>query len=174
MLKVTNHLGITFNVRIVRKGDTYGLNGFYTHDKERNLVEFYDTRYDHTEYGQFVARYYEDTLLDRDNGGMWLDYSIASWTVTADNMKEVRDYIKNDGGMKMKDTTQAVEVTTDLINYMLDEGYELDELGVGMKFIKGESIIETYGQLEKALEGHNFDRVLVRPLEHVRKDSILV
>ena len=43
-----------FNVRIVRAGDRYGRDNCLTHDKDEPLVEFYDSRYPHTEYGQFV------------------------------------------------------------------------------------------------------------------------
>ena len=30
------------------------------------LVSFYDTRYNHTQYGQFIGRYYATTLLGLD------------------------------------------------------------------------------------------------------------
>lgn len=89
-----------FNVRIVRKGDRYGRDFCLTHDKEDEpLVEFYDTRYPHTEYGQFVSRYYVSTLLsDKGNGpkntGLCLDGGVPSWTVSAKDMDTVRAYLR--------------------------------------------------------------------------------
>ena len=44
-------------VRIVEKGDKYGLKDGLTHEGDEPLVEFYDTRYEHTNLGQFVSRY---------------------------------------------------------------------------------------------------------------------
>jgi hypothetical protein len=89
-----------FNVRIVRKGDRYGRNNVLTHDKEdQPLVEFYDNRYPHTEYGQFVSRYYVSTILGTDRwgrgeGGLMLDGGVPSWTVSALDMDTVRAYLK--------------------------------------------------------------------------------
>lgn len=89
-----------FNVRIVRAGDRYGRDFCLTHDKEDEpLVEFYDTRYPHTEYGQFVSRYYVSTILGTDRygsgeGGLMLDGGVPSWTVSAQDMDTVRAYLR--------------------------------------------------------------------------------
>lgn len=96
MLQVINDKGIKFNVLIVRKGDTYGLNDCLTHDEDRPLVEFYDDRYKHGfgMYGQFVSRYYADTLLKHSTlFGIDLEGSIADWEISADNVKLVQEYI---------------------------------------------------------------------------------
>ena len=82
-----------FNVRIVNKGDKYGLNDCLVNDKAP-MVEFYDTRYPHTQYGQFVSRYYVDTILDGDDCGLCLDGGAPSWTVSAEDMKTVRSFLK--------------------------------------------------------------------------------
>jgi hypothetical protein len=82
-----------FNVRIVNTGDKYGLNDCLVNDKAP-MVEFYDTRYPHTQYGQFVSRYYVDTLLERDTGGLCLDGGVPSWTVSAEDMATVRNFLK--------------------------------------------------------------------------------
>ena len=90
-----------FNVRIVRKGDKYGLNNCLTHDKDEPMVEFYDNRYPHTEHGQFVSRYYVATILGTDRygsgeGGLCLDGGNRDqWTVSAQDMDTVREYLKN-------------------------------------------------------------------------------
>jgi hypothetical protein len=82
-----------FNVRIVNKGDKYGLNDCLVNDKAP-MVEFYDTRYPHTQYGQFVSRYYVDTILDGSDCGLCLDGGVPSWTVSAEDMKTVRGFLK--------------------------------------------------------------------------------
>ena len=82
-----------FNVRIVNKGDKYGLNDCLVND-EKPMVEFYDTRYPHTQYGQFVSRYYVETILDGSECGLCLDGGVPSWTVSAEDMKTVRNFLK--------------------------------------------------------------------------------
>ena len=56
--------GVPFNARLILKGETYGLNDVLTHDKPEPLIEFYDARYMHTKFGQFVSRYYLSTIAD--------------------------------------------------------------------------------------------------------------
>ena len=85
-----------FNVRIVNTGDKYGLNDCLT-NRKAPMVEFYDSRFTQGadgDRGQFVSRYYVDTLLERDTGGLCLDGGVPAWTVSADDMKTVRDFIK--------------------------------------------------------------------------------
>jgi len=73
------------NVRVVHPGDAYGLNNVLTNDGEA-MVEFYDARYPHTEYGQFVSRYRLSTLNERAPGiGLDLDGAYRDWSVTGDN-----------------------------------------------------------------------------------------
>lgn len=83
-----------FNVRIVSRGDKYGLNFSLTHNEDMPLVEFYDSRYPHTEYGQFVSRYYLDTIINHDEG-LSLDAGVTAWTVPADAMSELIKTLKN-------------------------------------------------------------------------------
>jgi hypothetical protein len=88
-----------FNVRIVNKGDKYGLNNCLTHEGDKPLVEFYDTRYPHTEFGQFVSRYYVETILGDDgygpkDGGLNLHGGVPEWTVSAKDMDTVRTFLK--------------------------------------------------------------------------------
>jgi hypothetical protein len=82
-----------FNVRVVRKGDRYGLSFCLTHDKDEPLVEFYDARYPHTEFGQFVSRYHLSTILERDNAGLCLDGGVPEWSVSANDMAAVRAWL---------------------------------------------------------------------------------
>jgi hypothetical protein len=89
-----------FNVRIVRNGDRYGRNMCLEHAGLEPLVEFYDARYPHTAYGQFVSRYYMSTLLEADWRGkaLSLDGGIPEWTVSADDMTKVIDYLEVHNG----------------------------------------------------------------------------
>ena len=89
-----------FNVRVVNKGDKYGRDFVLTHEEDKPLVEFYDSRYPHTEFGQFVSRYYVSTLLGEDKygraeGGLCLDGGNANeWTVSERHMGIVRSFLK--------------------------------------------------------------------------------
>lgn len=65
------------------------------------LVSFYDTRYNHTQYGQFVGRYYASTLLGLDgygssirDRGLNLHGGIDDWSINADNANHVVDFIE--------------------------------------------------------------------------------
>jgi hypothetical protein len=89
-----------YNVRIVRKGDKYGREFCLTYDKDEPMVEFYDSRYPHAEYGQFVSRYYVATILGTDRygsgeGGLCLDGGNPNeWSVSEQDMDTVRDYLR--------------------------------------------------------------------------------
>jgi hypothetical protein len=99
---VANDQGVIFAVRLVKKGDRYGLHGCLTHDIDEPLVEFYDTRYDHNSdwleefKGQFVSRYYAGTLLGHD-GGLCLDGGVSDWHVSAGNMAQIKNWLRARG-----------------------------------------------------------------------------
>ncbi len=97
--------GIKFNVRIVNEGDNYGLNNCLTHEQKEPLVEFYDARYPHTEFGQFVSRYNMNTLINRDkNYGLDLDGGVPDWKIELSAMTEVLQWldIENKSSKKLK------------------------------------------------------------------------
>ena len=79
-------------VRIVEKGDKYGLDDCMDNDGTP-LVEFYDTRYEHTDLGQFVSRYFIDTLT-RGEGGLNLDGCEPEWTIHRPCMHRIRDWLR--------------------------------------------------------------------------------
>lgn len=85
MLKITNDKGRTFNVRVVKKGEAYGLNDCKVHDSDDALVEFYDATYEGEKFGprgQFVSRYYASTFLSRDRDfGLCLDGGVDVWSI---------------------------------------------------------------------------------------------
>jgi hypothetical protein len=92
--RVTNDAGRTFNVRLVRQGDRYGLGDALTHDDADPLVEFWDATHEHDPrftpgLGQFVSRYYLRTLTTRPPGqGLALVGHVAAWSVTAANVTD--------------------------------------------------------------------------------------
>lgn len=105
MLTVWNtEIKRSFNVRIVEKGDKYGMGMCLTHDADDPLVEFYDASYNFDKdengrvLGQFVSRYYMSTLAGEYTGvhGLCLDMGNAdSWTVDKTSMKLVGDWLSD-------------------------------------------------------------------------------
>ena len=98
--------GIEFNVRILNEGDKYGLNNCLTHESKKPLVEFYDNRFPHTEFGQFISRYYIDTILNmKNNEGLDLQGGVPDWKINATEMNSVVAWLKvekNKNEIKMK------------------------------------------------------------------------
>ena len=86
-----------WTVRLVRKGDKYGLNYCLTHDNGHDsLVEFYDREHMHTEFGQFASRYYISTLLkDKSNYALGLHGGIPEWTVSRSEMAIVKAWLSS-------------------------------------------------------------------------------
>ena len=97
MLTVINDRGTPFNVRLVKKGEKYGLKDCLTHDKADPLIEFYDAttliNWDYNR-GQFVARYNLSTLIDSiDKGcGLCLYGGEPSWYITEQNKLDALVY----------------------------------------------------------------------------------
>lgn len=96
-----------FRVRLLRRGERYGLDRKLTHEREAPLVEFYDLdagsdergfRADFGGEGQFVSRYYAKTLLEDGERlrqhGLWLDAGVPVWQLSAANMDEVLRWLQ--------------------------------------------------------------------------------
>ena len=94
--KVTTLAGRTFVVRLVEEGDTYGREDCLTYRDRRPKVEFYDATYADRGFGprgQFVSRYYLDSLTGEDRfsqgdlrvgmNGLVLDYGVPAWKLDA-------------------------------------------------------------------------------------------
>ena len=86
-----------FNIRIVHTGDKYGVNDCLTNNKAP-MIEFYDSRFTHGAdgaRGQFVTRYYIETLTDSGcPNGLCLDGGVPAWTVSPEGMQQVLEYIE--------------------------------------------------------------------------------
>lgn len=81
-----------FFVRVVSKGQKYGLNNCLTHDSLDPLVEFYAAKSvdANNQFGQFISRYYLSTILLGKGYGLELYSDVPEWTLDASEM----DYIK--------------------------------------------------------------------------------
>jgi len=117
--------GIVFNVRILEPGQVYGRNHALENDSGRNLIEFYDSRYEFDRdtqdnvLGQFVSRYYMETMIDRSktfaNHGLSLDGGVPNWTIDAKGMEDLFNKLeyfryKEDPNL-IQDTNEKVDVT---------------------------------------------------------------
>lgn len=97
-------------VRVVFDGDKYGRDMCLTHDEHEPMIEFYDADYDFdldtdgSVLGQFVSRYYAETLLedyDEDFGighGINLDGGVPKWSIDRhtyeDILREAKEIIE--------------------------------------------------------------------------------
>lgn len=101
MRQVVNDAGRVFNVRIVLKGESYGLDDCLTHDKDDPLVEFYDNTYRDklafAQCGQFVSRYYLSTLAASCGlmHGLALHGGEPVWTLNGKNVLMAVNYAQN-------------------------------------------------------------------------------
>jgi hypothetical protein len=98
LLRIETNKHIPFVVRIVESGDKYGHNDSLVYDDRRRtrgdaLVEFYDARYNHTKYGQFVSRYYRSTLLRQRGRGLFLNEAAEAWQIDAETMADIRQWL---------------------------------------------------------------------------------
>jgi len=93
MSELMKQFGI-FTVRILRKGEKYGLNDCLTHNEELPMIEFYDARHkDNQEWkrGQFISRYDSDTLLGETKPNRMLDLygGEDEWTIYPDDLRRI-------------------------------------------------------------------------------------
>ena len=95
MIKIINDKGMIWCVRVVVERDTYGADFCLTHDNSEPLVEFYDCRYEHTQYGQFVTRYSLSTVLDHAEGyGLTLHGGVPDWRVSVEGMNRIIGWLE--------------------------------------------------------------------------------
>lgn len=94
VIPVTAANGVTFNVRVVQRGERYGATNSMT--ATQTLVEFYDQRYPHTVLGQFITRYHLTTLLDDHprERGLDLHGGEPSWKIDANALRLVQAWLR--------------------------------------------------------------------------------
>ncbi len=108
-MKITNDKGLSFNIRVVKVGDSYGLDRCLTHKRDPKarpgslaeraepMIEFYDAelqgdaRFDPE--GQFVARYYVSSLalIKADGVGLDLQGDVPEWKIDGKALAPVLD-----------------------------------------------------------------------------------
>ena len=84
---------IEWTVRLIEKGQGYGLNDKLIHTEEEPLIEFFDARHRHTDYGQFVSRYYVSTFMGGD-GGLTLYGGVLDWQIDAETRRLVKQWLE--------------------------------------------------------------------------------
>lgn len=95
--------GIVFNVKIIDSGDRYGRGDVLVNDREQ-LIEFYDQRYKHDAEGQFVSRYYTETLMGSNDPqdptlvnkatfGLDLYGGDNDWKICAETMMKITSWV---------------------------------------------------------------------------------
>lgn len=91
--KFTNDDGVEFAVRVIYRGDKYGRDFKLTYDDDKPTVEFYDTKYPHTQYGQFISRYNLSTLLPLSSG-IDLAGNVPRWKIDQATMADIVSWLK--------------------------------------------------------------------------------
>jgi hypothetical protein len=89
-LNVVTKNGIPFLVLDLKPGQV----GAYPVARAERQVEFYDARFPHTRYGQFVSRYYADTLLTGRLRGLNLNGGVPNWSIDADTWTTIEQWLK--------------------------------------------------------------------------------
>jgi hypothetical protein len=167
-IRVVNANGRAFVVKIVREGDKYGLNKCLTHDDEKGwgaMVEFYDETYAGKEgfdpEGQFVSRYYVETILGKDDygsgeGGLNLDGGVDVWTVDAAAMAVARGFLKHNAEAKLVEPglQELVAAARDLFTVIGETCID-----------HGEFVHEQYWQ--DAIKAQERLRVALKPFDEV-------
>jgi len=91
-LKVINENGIPFNVVIRPEQPCDGCEKFVVIYDDRN-----HNGYDWKEFGRPVSSYYISTILShRENQGINLEASVPDWTLSAENVATIKEFIKNE------------------------------------------------------------------------------
>lgn len=71
----------TWVIRLIRKGDAYGLNDKLTHDHALPMVEFFRHEQGNEDKRFFVSRYYVETLLKSNANGIQLEGRDPAFTL---------------------------------------------------------------------------------------------
>jgi len=97
-----------WNVRMVFRGESFGLRDMLEHGKDDPMVEFYDGRQARPGHlGQFVSRYYASALTRRcqynrgslplSQTGLDLHGGVPEWSVCAEDMANVMNWLEELG-----------------------------------------------------------------------------
>lgn len=101
---VTNRNNVVFNVVYVPTGGLYGASGASVNNNA-DMVEIYDAEIPHSDFGQFVSRYYVDTFMEISTG-LDLEGSVDKWELSSINVNEIqRALIDIQGKTNINETT---------------------------------------------------------------------
>lgn len=98
LMFVENQNGRQFAIRVIGKGDNYGRNRCLTLKEDNQLIEFYDVEgagkecFD--ELGQYIERYYIDTIMEIDGYGLNLSADVETWGIEGNNIEKIQQWIK--------------------------------------------------------------------------------
>ena len=156
-----NETNMDWHVRLVFKGDKYGLAHSLIHDEDDMLVEFYDCRYDFerdvdgTVLGQFVSRYYFKTLRETDwtQGGLNLHGGVDSWSVGSALMVNLMTLIHRQPECQaelLEAALQAEEKVSDELHDMLTF--------VSKKLKEGADVTDLIERIDGFLNHSNIDK----------------
>lgn len=85
--------GIPFLARLVREGDRWGHDDCFVWRNYIPMIQFYDTRYRHTRYGQHVSEYLLTTFMNT-RGGLCLRGGEANWSISSQDVKGVFKWLE--------------------------------------------------------------------------------
>lgn len=103
---IENADGRQFAIKLLEKGDPYGLRSCLVWTDFEHGVEFYDVMYAGSgfdEVGQFVARYFVSTVLEHE-GGLSLCGDIPEWHIDDCNVQKIQKWISEKGIIKPERT----------------------------------------------------------------------
>lgn len=122
-----NQSGQSWAVRLIYRGEGYGVDNQVIHEGDEPLVEFFDTRHEHTDLGQFVSRYCRSTLLERGQGGLNLHVGVPSWVVYDDCMERIRKWLKKTVNLPAPLTEGEL---ADFMRQRIDDEWEPEDIPV--------------------------------------------
>lgn len=114
-LNIDSATGVPLTARLVLPGMGYGnwYRGKWalSHDANTPMVEFFDQRYFHSVYGQFISRYFFPTLDQRVNrDGLLLDTGSPDWIINEEVLELVLNQFRGDAHAARDQSEQGLRV----------------------------------------------------------------
>ncbi len=138
---VTAGNGITFRFNHFPAGE-------HPHYPSKATVDIYDTRYPHTQFGQFVASHFVQTIHEI-TGGLNLNLSVADWRLDQASVTEAQDWLK---ALDIAEKARQ-ELQSEYRLVSVRDGARLTSTQVGT-LLRGKDP-EDSGEFESLLERHD-------------------
>ena len=98
LMFVENENNKQFAIRVIEKGDNYGRNRCLILKEDKQLIEFYDVEGAGDEWfdelGQFIERYYIESIMEIENYGLNLSANVDVWNIEGANIHKIQQWIK--------------------------------------------------------------------------------